>query len=73
MSNKSKHVHVENELKKLKTFDSSYFNVKKHLKKMVQKIIQYFSQCTDILKGLQVFVMAVKFITGNLKDCLMKN
>ena len=30
-SNKSKHLLVENELKKLKTFDSSYFTGKSHL------------------------------------------
>ena len=37
--NKTKHLLVENELKKLKTFDSSYFIGKSHLKKMVRKII----------------------------------
>ena len=38
-SNKSKHLLVENELKKLKTFDSSILEVKVALKKMVHKII----------------------------------
>ena len=38
-SNKSKHLLVENELEKLKTFDSSYFIDKVILKKMVHKII----------------------------------
>ena len=37
--NKTKHLLVENELKKLKTFDSSYFTGKSYLKKMVHKII----------------------------------
>ena len=29
-------------------------------------------KCADILKGLQVLVVAFIFIFGNLKDCLMK-
>ena len=37
--NKSKHLLVENELKKLKTFDSSYLLARATLKKMVLKII----------------------------------
>ena len=37
--NKSKHLLVENELNKLKTFDSSYFIGKIILKKMVHEII----------------------------------
>ena len=32
-ANKSKHVLVENELKKLETFDSRYFRGKSHFKK----------------------------------------
>ena len=38
-SNKSRHLLVKNELKKLKTFDSSYFMAKVILKKMVHKSI----------------------------------
>ena len=71
-ANKTKHLLVENELKKLKTSDSGYFIDKVILKNMVHKIIQYFTQCTDILKLLLVLVMAVTFITGDLKDCLTK-
>ena len=37
-SNKTKHVLVKNELKKLRTFDSSYFKGQIILKKMVLKI-----------------------------------
>ena len=37
--NKTKHLLVENELKKLKKFDAAYFRGKSHLKKMVRKII----------------------------------
>ena len=71
-ANKTKHLLVENELKKLKTSDSGYFIDKVILKNMVHKIIQYFTQCTDILKLLLVLVMVVTFITGDLKDCLTK-
>ena len=39
ISNKIKHLLVENELKKLKTFDLSYFKGKGHLKNMVLKTI----------------------------------
>ena len=37
--NKIKHLLVENELEKLKTFDSSYFIGKSHFEKMVRKIV----------------------------------
>ena len=37
-SNKSKHLLVKNELKKLKTFDSGYFISKSHLEGDVYKI-----------------------------------
>ena len=44
--NKTKHLLVENELKKLKSFDLGYFIGKSRfiLTKMVHKIIQYFNQ-----------------------------
>ena len=42
--NKTKHLLVENELNKLKTFDSSYFIGKSHFDDMVHKIIYYFRQ-----------------------------
>ena len=38
-SNKSKHLLVENELKKLKTFSSSYFVSKTHVEENLVKII----------------------------------
>ena len=37
--NKTKHLLVENELNKLKTFNSSYYNGKVILKKMAHQII----------------------------------
>ena len=53
-SNKTKHVLVENELKKLKTFDSSYFIGKSHFEEdgvqtylAFQPIIRYFKIITN--------------------------
>ena len=71
-SNETKHLLVENELKKLKTFNSIYFRGKAILKKMVRNIIQYFNRHEDILKELLVLVIVFTFTIGNLKDCLMK-
>ena len=70
--NKTKHLLVENEFKKLQTYDSIILEAKVILKKMVHKIIQYSSQYTDILKGLQFSVVVIMFIFGNRKDCLVK-
>ena len=70
-SNTSKHLLVQKELKKLKTLIQVTLLAKVILM-MVHKIIQYFSQCTDISNELLVLVVVIIFITGNLKDCLMK-
>ena len=71
-SNESKYLLVENELKKLKTFDSSYYIGKCHFEEDGAQNYLDFSQCTYIFKKPLVLVMAVTFITGNLNDCLMK-
>ena len=71
-SNKAKHLLVENESKKLQTFDSIYFTGKSHFEVHGTQIIKYFSQYTDIEKGLQVLVVVIIFIFGNLKDYVMK-
>ena len=63
-SKKTEHILVENELKQLKA--------KINLKNMVLKIIYYFSQFADILKRLQMLVVVIIYISGNLKACLMK-
>ena len=62
-SNKSKHLLVENELKKLKTFHSSYFKGKSHFQEdgaqnylVFQPMYRYFKR---ILKGLQVLVVVI--------------
>ena len=68
-ANKSKNLLVENEFKKLKTFDSSYFIGKSHFEEdgtqkylVFQPINQYFKAIanTDL------------FHHGNLKDYLQK-
>ena len=73
-SNKSKHLLVENKLKKLKTFDSSYFIGKSHFEEddaqnylVFQPMHRYL-----LVKLLPVLEIVVTFITGSLKDCLMK-
>ena len=56
-SNKSKHLLVENELKKLKTFDSSYFIGKSHLEEgtqnylVFQPMYRYFKMIADFGLG----------------------
>ena len=69
-SNKSKHLLVENELKKLKTFDSSYFIGKNHFEEdgtknylVFQSIYRRFKQAAGVGNGNYI-------ITGNLKHCL---
>ena len=70
-SNKSKHLLVQNELKKLKTCDSSYFIGKSYFEENdTQNYL--LIQPMERLKVLLVLVMEVTFITGNLKDFLMK-
>ena len=57
-SNKTKHLFVENELKKLKTFDSSYFIGKSHFEEdgtknwlVFQPIYRYFKQIIGVGNG----------------------
>ena len=71
-SNKTKHLLVENELKKLKTFDLGYFIGKRNLEKddaqnylVSQPMIRYL-----ILKGLVLIMIILHH--RNLKDYLMK-
>ena len=66
--NKSKHLLVENELNKLKTFDSGYFIGKSHFEEdgtqnylVFQPMYKYFKTTNSDL-----------FDHGHLKDCLME-
>ena len=71
-ANKSEHLLVENELKNLKTFDLNYSSGKIPFGKDGIQTYLVFQPKTGILKQLLVLVMAITFITGNLKDCLIK-
>ena len=68
-SNKTKHLFLENEFKKLQTFDSVYFRGQSYFEEDGTQNYLYFNQCTDILKGLLILMI---FYHGNLKDCLTK-
>ena len=70
--NKSKNLLVENNLKKLKTFYSSYIIGKSHFEEDGTQNYLVIYRYTDILKWFLVLLMAVTFIVGNLKDCLTK-
>ena len=67
-SNKSKHL-LENELKRLKTFDSSYFIGKSHFE---DNNTQNYLVFTDILTKSVVLVVIITFILQKLKHYLMK-
>ena len=61
-SNKSKYLHVENELKKLKTFYSSYFIGKSHFEEdgtqnylVFQPMYRYFKIIADVGNGCYVY------------------
>ena len=58
ISNKSKHLLAENEFKKLKTFDSSYFIGKSHFEEdgtqnylVFQPMYRYFKQIAGVGNG----------------------
>ena len=64
-SNKSKHLLVENELKKLKKFDSSYFRGKEYLEEnylIFKPMNKYFKKIAN----------TKIFCHGNLKDSKLK-
>ena len=71
-TNKAKHLLVENKLKKLKTFDSSYFIGKSRFEEDRTQNYLLFQQYTEIFKKLLVLVMTVTLITRNLKGFPMK-
>ena len=61
-SNKSKHLLVENELKKLKTFDSSYFIGKSHFEEddtqnylVFQPMYRYFKIVAGVGNGRCIY------------------
>ena len=66
-ANKTKHLLVENELKKIEKFDAAYFRGKNYFEEDVPKILLYFNQSTNILKKREI-----KLLHGSQKDYLMK-
>ena len=71
-SNKSKHLLVEIELNKLKTFDSRYFRDNNYFEEDGTQNYLVFQTMYRYFKKLLVLVVVISFITGNLKDCLRK-
>ena len=71
-SNKPKHLLVENELKKLETFDSIYFIGKSHFEEDCGKHYSVFHPIHRCFKIIADVGNDSTFITGNLKDCLKK-
>ena len=71
-SNKSKHLLVENELKKLKTFDSSYFIGKSHFEEDGTQNYLVFQPMSKYFKRFLLPNILNMFQNGNLKDYLMK-
>ena len=67
--NKTKHLLVENELNKLKTFDSSYFIGKSHFEEDGTQNYLVFQPMYRFFKKLAIVAL---FHHGNLKDSLMK-
>ena len=65
-SNKTRYLLVENELKKLKIFDLSYF------RRWYSKLFSISASGENVLKELQVLVVVIIYIFENLKVCLMK-
>ena len=67
--NKTKHLLVENELNKLKTFDSRYFIGKSHFEE--NGVQNYLVFQAIILKWIRLAIL-IMFHHGNLKDDLPK-
>ena len=67
-ANKTKHSVVENEFKKLKTFDSSFFRGKNDFEDDGTQNVFVFQPIHKFLKLLVLMIQI--FYHGNLKDCL---
>ena len=74
-SNKSKHLLVENELKKLKTFDSSYFKCKSHFEEddtqnslVFQPMYKYFKKIAGVGSGNYVYFWKSKGLSDERLD-----
>ena len=63
---------VEIELKKLKAFDLSYFKGKSHFEGDGTQSYLVFQPMRNFFEGLQVLVVVIIYIFGNLKLCMLK-
>ena len=70
--NKSKHLLVENELNKLKTFDSGYFIGKSHFEENGTQKYLVFQPIYRYLKFFLLHSILNMFQSGNLKYYLLK-
>ena len=71
ISNKTKHLLVENELKKLKTFDLSYFKNKGHFEEdgiqncfLFQPMCRYFKRVAGVRSSNYIYIWKSKELTG---------
>ena len=71
-SNKAKHLLVENELKKLKTFDVSYFKDKGHFEEdgtqnylVFQPIYRYFNSIAGVSGGNYIYFWKFKGLSDD--------
>ena len=71
-SNKTKYLLVENELKKLKTFDSSYFKGTNHFQEdgaqnylVFQPVQRYFKRITGVGSGNYIYFWKSKGLSDN--------
>ena len=70
--NKGKHWLVENELNKLKAFDSSYYNGKSHFEEDGTQDYLVFQPIYKYFKAFSKHSILNMFQNGNLKDYLVK-
>ena len=76
-SNKTKHLLVENELKKLKTFDSIYFRGKSHFEEdgmqnysVFQPIQRYFKRIVNVSNGNYIYYWKFKGLSDETIDSI---
>ena len=67
-----KHLLVEKELKKLETFDSTYFRDKSHFEDDGTQNYLVFQTTYRLVILKRLVILMIIFYHENLKDCLMK-
>ena len=69
-SNKSRHLQIEDKLKKIQTFDAAYFRGKSHFEEDWTQNYLVFQPMHKYFKRIAVVII---YNFGNLKVCLMKS